>query len=281
MLVGSEAAGKSQGLTPRARIVATATSGADPVIMLTGPTPATKKVLDRAGLTVDDIDLFELNEAFASVVLKFQKDLNIPDEKLNVNGGAIAMGHPLGATGAMITGTMVDELERRGAGARWSRCASAAAWVSRPSSRGFKSMAENTIQWDKDADGIVTLTLDDPTGSANVMNEHYRESMHNAVERLVAEKDSITGVVITSAKKTFFAGGDLKSHDQHRPGERRRGLRPGREQSSATCARWRPWASPSSRPSTVPRSAAAWRSPSRATTASSPTCPAPWSAFPR
>ncbi|EHB58055.1 acetyl-CoA acetyltransferase [Mycolicibacterium rhodesiae JS60] len=115
VLIGSEAAGKSQGLTPRARIVATATSGADPTIMLTGPTPATKKVLDRAGLTVDDIDLFELNEAFASVVLKFQKDLNIPDEKLNVNGGAIAMGHPLGATGAMITGTMVDELERRGA----------------------------------------------------------------------------------------------------------------------------------------------------------------------
>src|ERR1700726_5314322 len=71
-------------------------------------------------------------------------------------------------------------------------------------------MAENTIHWDKDADGIVTLTLDDPTGSANVMNEHYAESMHKAVERLVAEKDSITGVVITSAKKTFFAGGDLK-----------------------------------------------------------------------
>jgi acetyl-CoA C-acetyltransferase len=115
VLVGSESAGKAQNLTPRARIVATATSGADPLIMLTGPTPATVKVLDRAGLTVDDIDLFELNEAFASVVLKFQKDLNIPDEKLNVNGGAIAMGHPLGATGAMITGTMVDELERRGA----------------------------------------------------------------------------------------------------------------------------------------------------------------------
>jgi len=115
VLVGSEAAGKSQGLTPRARIVATATSGAEPVIMLTGPTPATRKVLDRAGLTVDEIDLFELNEAFASVVLKFQKDLDIPDEKLNVNGGAIAMGHPLGATGAMILGTMVDELERRNA----------------------------------------------------------------------------------------------------------------------------------------------------------------------
>ena len=115
VLVGSEKAGKANGLTPRARIVATATSGADPTIMLVGPTPAAKKALDRAGLTVDDIDLWELNEAFASVVLKFQKDLAIPSVKLNVNGGAIAMGHPLGATGAMITGTMVDELERRGA----------------------------------------------------------------------------------------------------------------------------------------------------------------------
>ncbi|MGL4306502.1 MAG: acetyl-CoA C-acetyltransferase [Mycobacteriaceae bacterium] len=115
VLVGSEKAGKENGLTPRARIVATATSGADTTIMLTGPTPAAKKVLATAGLTVDDIDLFELNEAFASVVMRFQKDLNIPDEKINVNGGAIAMGHPLGATGAMITGTMVDELERRGA----------------------------------------------------------------------------------------------------------------------------------------------------------------------
>ena len=115
VLIGNEKAGKANGLTPRARVVATATSGADPTIMLVGPTPATEKVLARAGLTVDDIDLFELNEAFASVVLKFQKDLGIPDEKLNVNGGAIAMGHQLGATGAMITGTMVDELERRGA----------------------------------------------------------------------------------------------------------------------------------------------------------------------
>lgn len=115
VLIGNEKAGKANGLTPRARVVATATSGADPTIMLVGPTPATLKVLDRARLTVDDIDIFELNEAFASVVLKFQKDLHIPDEKLNVNGGAIAMGHPLGATGAMITGTMVDELERRGA----------------------------------------------------------------------------------------------------------------------------------------------------------------------
>ncbi|NUS44162.1 MAG: acetyl-CoA C-acetyltransferase [Mycobacteriaceae bacterium] len=115
VLVGTEAAGKASGLTPRARVVATATSGADSTIMLTGPTPAAQKAMAKAGLSVDDIDLFEINEAFASVVLKFQKDLNIPDEKLNVNGGAIAMGHPLGATGAMILGTVVDELERRGA----------------------------------------------------------------------------------------------------------------------------------------------------------------------
>ncbi|WP_188546250.1 acetyl-CoA C-acetyltransferase [Rhodococcoides trifolii] len=114
VLVGSEQAGKDLGLTPRARVVATATSGADPTIMLTGPTPAAQKVLKQAGLSVDDIDIFELNEAFASVVLRFQKDLKIPNEKLNVNGGAIAMGHPLGATGAMITGVVVDELERRG-----------------------------------------------------------------------------------------------------------------------------------------------------------------------
>jgi acetyl-CoA C-acetyltransferase len=81
--------------------------------MLTGPTPATRKLFDTAGITADDVDLFEINEAFASVVLKYQRDIGIPDEKLNVNGGAIAMGHPLGATGAMILGTMVDELERR------------------------------------------------------------------------------------------------------------------------------------------------------------------------
>ncbi|WAL66830.1 acetyl-CoA C-acetyltransferase [Amycolatopsis cynarae] len=113
VLIGNEQVGKDLGLTPRARIVAAAITGADPTIMLTGPTPATQKVLDIAGLTTDDIDLFELNEAFASVVLKWMKDLKLPDEKVNVNGGAIAMGHPLGATGAMILGTMVDELERR------------------------------------------------------------------------------------------------------------------------------------------------------------------------
>lgn len=115
VLVGSEQAGVDHGLTPRVRIVATAVSGSDPTIMLTGPTPATKKLLEKAGLTVDDVDLFEINEAFASVVLRYQRDLKIPDEKLNVNGGAIAMGHPLGATGAMIAGMTVAELERRDA----------------------------------------------------------------------------------------------------------------------------------------------------------------------
>jgi acetyl-CoA C-acetyltransferase len=115
VLVGSEQVGQEFGLTPRARVVASAVSGADPTIMLTGPTPATRKVLATAGLTIDDIDLFELNEAFAAVVLKWIKDLKIPEEKVNVNGGAIAMGHPLGATGAMLVGTMVDELERRDA----------------------------------------------------------------------------------------------------------------------------------------------------------------------
>ncbi len=113
LLIGSESKGKALGLKPRARIVATAVTSTDPTIMLTGPAPATFKALKKAGLGVRDIDLFEVNEAFAAVVLKFQKDTGVPDEKLNVNGGAIAMGHPLGATGAMILGTLLDELERR------------------------------------------------------------------------------------------------------------------------------------------------------------------------
>ncbi|WBB61911.1 acetyl-CoA C-acetyltransferase [Streptomyces sp. WMMC500] len=115
VLVGTEQAGAESGLTPRARIVSAAVSGGDPTIMFTGPAPATRKALDLAGLTVDDIDLFELNEAFAAVVLRYVKDLRLPWDKVNVNGGAIAMGHPLGATGAMLVGTVVDELERRSA----------------------------------------------------------------------------------------------------------------------------------------------------------------------
>jgi len=113
MVIGTEEAGRRNQLTPRARILSTAVSGADPVIMLTGPAPATHKALAKAGLTVDDIDLVEMNEAFAAVVLRFMKDTGFDHEQVNVNGGAIAMGHPLGATGAMILGSLVDELERR------------------------------------------------------------------------------------------------------------------------------------------------------------------------
>jgi acetyl-CoA C-acetyltransferase len=113
VLIGSEAMAKQFDLTPRARVLATALSGADPTIMLTGPMPAARKALAKAGLTIDQIDLFEVNEAFAAVPMRFMKEMGVPEEKVNVNGGAIAMGHPLGATGAMILGTLLDELERR------------------------------------------------------------------------------------------------------------------------------------------------------------------------
>jgi acetyl-CoA C-acetyltransferase len=111
--VGSEQVGNDLGLTPKARVLATAVSGSDPTIMLTGPAPAARKALAKAGLSVEDIDLFEINEAFAAVAMRFMRDLDISHEITNVNGGAIAMGHPLGATGAMILGTLIDELRRR------------------------------------------------------------------------------------------------------------------------------------------------------------------------
>ena len=114
VLIASEQAVKEQGLKPRAKVLATALVGADPTIMLTGPAPAARKALAKAGLTIDDIDLFEVNEAFAAVVMRFINEMKIDPAKVNVNGGAIAMGHPLGATGAMILGTLLDELERQG-----------------------------------------------------------------------------------------------------------------------------------------------------------------------
>jgi acetyl-CoA C-acetyltransferase len=113
VVVGSEQVGQDLGLAPRARIVAGAVTGEEPTIMLTGPAPATRKALAKAGLTMDQIDLVEVNEAFAAVVLRFMREMEVPPERVNVNGGAIAMGHPLGATGAMILGTLIDELERR------------------------------------------------------------------------------------------------------------------------------------------------------------------------
>jgi acetyl-CoA C-acetyltransferase len=112
--IGNEQAGEDLGMTPRGRILATAVSGADPTIMLTGPAPASKKALAKAGITVDQLDLVEINEAFAAVVLRFVRDMGLDMERVNVNGGAIAMGHPLGATGGMILGTLIDELHRTG-----------------------------------------------------------------------------------------------------------------------------------------------------------------------
>jgi acetyl-CoA C-acetyltransferase len=114
LTIGNERTGAEMGMKPRARILATALSGADPTIMLTGPAPASRKALEKAGITVDQLDLVEINEAFAAVVLRFVKDMGLDIEKVNVNGGAIAMGHPLGATGGMILGTLIDELHRTG-----------------------------------------------------------------------------------------------------------------------------------------------------------------------
>ena len=116
VVLGSKRGGRTMGLTPRARIRAFANIGSDPALMLTGPIDVTEKLLKKAKMSLSDIDLFELNEAFAAVVLRYMQHFDIPHEQINVNGGAIAMGHPLGATGAMIFGTVLDELERRGLG---------------------------------------------------------------------------------------------------------------------------------------------------------------------
>ncbi|WP_314410761.1 acetyl-CoA C-acetyltransferase [Pseudomonas kuykendallii] len=113
MLIGSEAKGRELGLKARGRIVATAVTGSDPTIMLTGPAPATRKALAKAGMRIEDIDLFEVNEAFASVVMRFMREMGVSEDRVNVNGGSIAMGHPLGATGCIILATLLDELERR------------------------------------------------------------------------------------------------------------------------------------------------------------------------
>jgi acetyl-CoA C-acetyltransferase len=114
LLVASAEYAEAHGLRPRARVRAMSTAGADPVLMLTAPTPASRRALAQAGMSVDDIDLWEINEAFATVALKTMRDLELDPERVNVNGGAIALGHPLGATGAMLVGTALDELERRG-----------------------------------------------------------------------------------------------------------------------------------------------------------------------
>ncbi len=192
--VGNEQIGEELGMTPRARIVATALSGADPTIMLTGPAPASKKALAKAGLTVDDLDLVEINEAFAAVVLRFVRDMGLDMEKVNVNGGAIAMGHPLGATGAMILGTLIDELHRTGGRYGLATLCIGGGHGHRHRGGGDLAMAESTtIRWEQDEDGIVLLTLDDPDQSANTMNAAYQASMAATVDRLEAEKDEHHG----------------------------------------------------------------------------------------
>jgi acetyl-CoA C-acetyltransferase len=113
VLVASPEYAKAHGMKPRARIVATATAADEPVIMLTAPTPASERCMKKAGMTTDDIDLIEINEAFAAIPLKVMRDLDLDPAKVNVNGGAIALGHPLGATGAMLIGTIIDEIERQ------------------------------------------------------------------------------------------------------------------------------------------------------------------------
>ena len=138
VLVGSKEGGAKAGLKPRARIKAFASIGSDLALMLTGPVDVTELGLRKAGMTKDDIDLFEINEAFSSVVLRYMQALDLDPAKVNVNGGAIAMGHPLGATGAMILGTVLDELERTNKQTALSRCASPPAWARPRSSSGFE-----------------------------------------------------------------------------------------------------------------------------------------------
>ena len=224
------------GLTPRARILATAVSGADPTIMLTGPAPATRKALAKAGITIDDLDLVEINEAFAAVVLRFVRDMGLDLEKVNVNGGAIAMGHPLGATG----GDDPRHAGRRAATAPAATlraghaCVGGGMGIATVVERDLDGREHNDSLRAAATDGIVILTLDDPNQSANTMNAAYVASMAATVERLEAEKDEIKGVVLTSAKKTFFAGGDLNDLKQVRPehaAELRRG--PARDQGPA------------------------------------------------
>ena len=161
LAIGNEKTGAELGLKARARILATAVSGADPTIMLTGPAPASKKALAKAGITVDDLDLVEINEAFAAVVLRFVKDMGLDMEKVNVNGGAIAMGHPLGATGGMILGTLIDELRPHGRPLR-PRHAVRRRRHGHRDRRGGHLMAADTIRWEDAGDGVVNLVLDDP-----------------------------------------------------------------------------------------------------------------------
>ena len=171
VLIGSEADGQDASASRRARASSpTALSGADPTIMLTGPMPAARKALAKAGLTIDDIDLFEVNEAFAAVPMRFMKEMGVPHEKVNVNGGAIAMGHPLGATGAMILGTLLDELRAPQAALRPGHAVRRRRHGHRDDRRArLRRRRMKTIRYELDADGIATITFDEPGSPVNTM----------------------------------------------------------------------------------------------------------------
>jgi enoyl-CoA hydratase/carnithine racemase len=211
VLFGSKEAGEALGLKPRARVRGMASIGSEPSIMLTGPSFVTEKLLKKLGMDVADIDLYELNEAFAAVVLRYQQALDIPFDKLNVNGGAIAMGHPLGATGAMILGTMVDELERSDKETALSPSASGPAWAP-PSSSNASEEEQNPMdnfKIDVDADGIALVTFDVPGKSMNTITVQVIAELGEVVERIKTDA-AIKGAVIASGKASgFCAGADL------------------------------------------------------------------------
>uniref|UniRef100_A0A0N4Z2S9 Acetyl-CoA acetyltransferase n=1 Tax=Parastrongyloides trichosuri TaxID=131310 RepID=A0A0N4Z2S9_PARTI len=197
VLVGSKRAGKMLDIKPRARIRAFTNIGSEPALMLTGPVDVTEKLLERAKMKLSDIDLFELNEAFAAVVLRYMQAFNIPHSKINVNGGAIAMGHPLGATGAMILGTVLDELERRDLNtALVTLCIGAGMGTA------------TIIELETGADGIAVVTWNMPDKSMNVLTEEVLTELDKIIDQVVSD-NTIKGAVITSGKDTFSGGADL------------------------------------------------------------------------
>ncbi len=221
VLIGSKEAGTKAGLKPRAKIRAFANIGSEPGIMLTGPVDVTKKVLERSGMKLSDIDLFELNEAFASVVLRYQQAFDIDSSKINVNGGAIALGHPLGATGAMILGTVLDELERRKlkhrAGHAVHRRRHGHGNHHRARLIGFRSikMAYKNFKVETDADGIALVTWDIPGKSMNVFDLSVIEELDKIVAETTADAN-VKGVVVTSGKDALSSGADLTMLDSMR-----------------------------------------------------------------
>src|SRR6056297_3212751 len=213
LLIGNKAFGEKHGLTPRARIRATAKIGTDPTIMLTGPVPATEKILKDSGMAIGDIDLFEVNEAFSSVVLRFMQAFDVDADRVNVNGGAIAMGHPLGATGAIILGTLLDELERSGKGTGLATLCVASGMGAATIISGFDGATGRTTDmtdftYSVDAEGVAIITWDVPGKSMNVLARDAFSVVKGHLDRALAD-DAVKGIVITSGKDSFAGGMDL------------------------------------------------------------------------